>query len=124
MVELAEVELPIAPNELDSDPWLLGCINGVLDLKTGKLREAKREDFITKMAHVEYDPSATCPRWELFLNQIMDGNKDLIAFLQRATGYTLTGLTVEQVLIFLIGLGANGKSVFQQVLQSLLGDYA
>ncbi len=124
MVELAKSELPISPNTLDNNNWLLGCLNGVLDLKTGKLREPKREDFITKQARVNFDPSAKCPRWESFLNQIMAGNKDLMAFLQRACGYTLTGQTSEQCLFLMYGTGANGKSVFLQTTLSLLGDYA
>ncbi len=54
----------------------------------------------------------------------MDGNANLITFLQRAVGYSLTGATSEQVLFFLYGTGANGKSTFLDIIHELLGNYA
>jgi putative DNA primase/helicase len=125
-IKLAESEpgIPVLPNELDADPWLLTCLNGTLDLRTGELREHRREDRITKLAPVEYDPEATAPTWDAFLQRIMDGKKDLIAFLQRAVGYSLSGDVSERVLFFLYGRGANGKSTFLETVRALLGDYA
>ena len=125
-VELARSEpgIPVIPSDLDSNQWLLNCLNGTLDLKTGQLRPHNRADFITKMAPVNYDPQADCPNWTSFLARIMDNNQNLITFLQRAIGYSLTGSTGEQCLFFLYGTGANGKSTFLDALKNMLGDYA
>jgi putative DNA primase/helicase len=73
---------------------------------------------------VEYDPEATCPRWDKFLHRIMDGNENLLRFLKRMVGYCLTGDTSEQLLFLLYGTGANGKSTFLETIRCLLGDYA
>lgn len=111
-------------NEFDPDPGALGVPNGTVDLRTGELREPRREDHITKCAGVAFDPAARSPRWDAFLDRIMAGDAELIAFLQRVVGYLLTGLTSEQCLFLFLGSGANGKSVFLNVMQRLLGDYA
>jgi hypothetical protein len=97
MINLAESELgiPILPQHLDTDPWLLNVVIGTIDLRTGKLREHRREELITKLAPVVYDPEADCPVWLAFLERIMCGNEALITFLQRAIGYALTGDTRE-----------------------------
>ena len=127
MVKLAESEVPIAvrANHFDTDPWLLNVSNGTVDIHTGELREHRREDLLTKLALLPYEPTATCPVWEAFLDRIMDSNRDLIAFIQRAAGYALTGDVREQVLFFLYGDGANGKSTFLNALMTVLGsDYA
>lgn len=126
IIELAKTEscVPTRANALDADPWLLGVVNGVLDLKSGALRVPRREDFITKRAHVESVPGARCPQWEKFLGRIFAGKTELIGFMQRAAGYSLTGSTAEQCLFLLWGSGANGKSTFVNTLRALLGDYA
>lgn len=123
MVHLAESEpqIPITPEQLDCDPWLLSVRNGTINLQTGKIRKQKPEDFITKLAPVVYDPDATCPQWDSFLLRIMNCNTDLIDFLRRAVGYSLTGDVSERVMFILHGTGANGKSTFLDVLQALLG---
>lgn len=123
LVELAKSLVPVPPDALDADPWLLAVNNGVINLRSGALREPRRDYFITKQACVDYDPAAECPLWIGFLNHIMDGDAELIRFLQRAAGYSLTGTTSEQCLFILHGTGANGKSVFLNTLQTLLGDY-
>ncbi|TDA70639.1 MAG: DNA primase [Clostridia bacterium] len=120
----SEPGIPVLPGELDRDPWLLNCANGTVDLRTGELRPHRREDMLSKMTPVAYDPEAACPRWEAFLERIMAGNERLITFLQRAVGYSLTASTREQVFFLLYGTGANGKSVFLTTLQAVLGDYA
>lgn len=124
MINLAKSipSLVVHASDLDKDPMLLGVINGVLDLRTGKLRSAKPEDLMTKQAPVAFDPEAECPKFEAFVREIMHGDKDLIAYLRRVTGYCLTGLTDEQCLFFFYGGGANGKSTFLTVLEDLLGN--
>ena len=116
--------IPVLPDELDRNTWLLNCENGTIDTRTGRRREQKRADLITKRSPAHFDPHATCPRWLSFLERIMDGNQNLVDFLQRAVGYSLTGATGEQVLFFLYGTGANGKSTFLDIIYEVLGDYA
>jgi P4 family phage/plasmid primase-like protien len=123
MVKLSQPSLAISATTLDSDSWKLGVQNGVVDLKKGKFREAKPEDYITKLAQVDYDQSATCPLWLSMLDGCMGGNNELVELLQRAGGYSLSGSTAEQVFFFLHGIGANGKSTFINVLRELAGGY-
>jgi putative DNA primase/helicase len=126
MVALARSEsgIPVTVDQLDRNPWLLNVNNGVLDLRTGDLRSHRRQDLMTRFAPVRYDPEATCPTWLAFLDRIMNGNQNLIQFLQRAIGYTLTGSARERVLFMLHGGGANGKSTLLETISTLLGDYA
>jgi putative DNA primase/helicase len=126
MVQLAETEpgISITSEQLDADPWLLNCLNGTIDLRTGKLLRHYRENLCAKQVPVAFDPRAKCPTWKAFLDRIMDGNKSLVRFLQRAIGYALTGLTSEQVLFLFFGTGANGKSTFVETIRMLLGGYA
>jgi putative DNA primase/helicase len=125
MVDLARSEdgVPVLPEELDRDPWLFNCANGTLELKAGRPRPHRREDLITKLAPVEYDPSAPCDLWLKFLGRIMGDNERLITYLQRVVGYALTGDVSEQSMWFLHGSGANGKSTFLAVLLAVFGDY-
>ncbi len=126
MIKLAqsEPEIVATPDEFDTDPWLLNVNNGTIDLRTGELRPHRREDLITKLAPVEYDPAATCPLWMKFLERIMDGNHRLIDYLRRTAGYSLTGDTSEDCLHILWGPGKNGKTVYSETQKHLLGDYA
>lgn len=126
MIDLAASDPKVAAraDDLDSDPWVLNAHNGTIDLRTGRLRPHDPRDRITKLAGAAYRPDAAAPTWLAFLERIMDGNDELIAFLQRAAGYALTGSVSEQVMFFLHGKGANGKSTFLSVLMDVLGDYA
>jgi putative DNA primase/helicase len=126
MIKLAESEegIAISPDDLDRNPWLLNCHNGTIDLRTGNLNDHDKSDLITKVIPVTYDPNAECPKWLGFLDKIMDGNQELISFLQRTVGYALTGDTREQCFFILHGDGANGKSTFIKTIGAMLGDYA
>lgn len=126
MVTLANTEpgIPISLQELDADPWQLAVSNGTIDLRTGQIKKSDRKDLITKLASVSYDANAACPEWETFLKCVLAGKKDLIRFVQQTIGYSLTGLTREQVLFVLYGTGANGKSTLLNTVGALLGDYA
>lgn len=123
---LAKSERPLSTTgeEWDSDPWALGVKNGVIDLCTGKIREGKPSDLITMHTDVVFDPSARCPRWLSFLNDIFGGDQELIDYVHRAVGYCLAGLTIEQILFLCCGFGSNGKSTFLELLRYVLGDYA
>lgn len=126
VLRLARAERPLADPglEWDSDPYLLGVANGVVELKTGHLRAGKQSDKITLHTNVRFDPRALAPRWERFLLEIFEGDRELIAYTHRATGYSITGDVREQCLFFCNGMGANGKSTFLDVLQYVLGAYA
>ncbi len=126
MITLAQSEpgVPVDPDELDRNRWLLNVRNGTIDLRNGELLPHDRGHLITKLATVDYDPAATCPTFEAFLERIMAGNDGLIRFLQRAAGYSLTGDTSERALLILHGEGRNGKSTLLEVLRTILGDYA
>lgn len=124
MISLAEPLCAASPDDFDQAPWILNVLNGTLDLRTGELREHCKKEKITKLAPVEFNPSAECLLWESFLQRIFAGNEDLIRFIQRAVGYALTGSTQEQCLFIFYGTGANGKSTFVTTIQRLLGDYA
>ena len=125
MIYLAQSEagIPVLPDELDADPWLLTVNNGTLDLRTGELRPHAPTDFITKLGPVDYDPDAEAPIWMAFLNRIMGEKETLITFLQRAVGYSLTGDMGERAFFFLHGCGANGKSTFLETILAMAGDY-
>jgi len=114
----------ITSDLLDTNSWILNTTNLTVDLKTFEAREPRREDLITKTVGTEYDLTAKCPIWIKFLERTFGGDKDLINYVQRAIGYSLTGSMVEQVYFFCHGTGANGKSVFLATLRALLGDYA
>src|SRR5215216_1249687 len=123
MVDLARSDVPVMPDELDASPDLLNTESGTIDLRTGELREHRREDLITKIAPTKYRPDAAAPTWEAFLERVLPG-EDLRAFVQRAVGYSTTGDTSEQCMFINHGGGANGKSTFQEAIAAALGDYA
>lgn len=114
----------VSGTDWDLDPVLLGCLNGVIDLEAGELRDGKPEDNITRHVPHNFNPDAKCPRWESYLDEVFNGDEELIGFVQRAVGYTLTGLTTEQVFFVLFGTGSNGKSVFTETILYLMGNYA
>ena len=116
--------LIISADKLDSNKMLLNCLNGTLDLVTGDLRAHSPDDHITRMVQIEYDSSATCPLFDKFLSRIMGDNSKLTDYIRRFVGYCLTGLTTEQVFLFMWGVGCNGKSTLLEVLENLLGDLA
>lgn len=125
MVRLAESEkgVAITADKLDLDPWLLNVANGTLDLRTGTLRAHDREDLITKLAPVAYDPAATCPRFMQFLEEVQP-DAERRAYLQRLAGYAASGVIREHVLPINYGAGRNGKGVFTNILLHVFGDYA
>ena len=116
----------ISATLLDTDPWVLNCLNGTLDLKTGELHHAKPDDLNTKLAPVEYEPGSECPTWLRFLGEIFAGpdgqpRQDLIRYVQKAAGYSATGATSEQCFFIAYGHGRNGKSTLLETLQKVLG---
>jgi putative DNA primase/helicase len=119
----SEESIVTRSTDFDANKWLFNCLNGTIDLHTGKLKPHDRDDRITRLAPVDFDPAAKCELWLEFLATIFDDNGPLIAFFQKAVGYSLTGDTSEQSWFLLHGTGANGKSTAMQVLLKLTGEY-
>ena len=119
----SEPDIPARITEFDTDPLLLNCANGVLNLATGELMPHAPARRLSKITTIAYDPMAACPLWLEFLDRVMGSDDDMIDYLQRAMGYTLTGHTGEQCLFFTHGNGANGKSVFLEILLQMAGEY-
>ena len=126
MVRQAQSEpvIPVLPQDFDRDPWLLNCLNGTVDLRTGELRPHDRADRLTCLASADYQPDAPCDTWERFIYMIQADNIEVYEFLQRALGYSLTGSCREQCLFMFWGSGANGKSTLVNLMTRLLGNYA
>lgn len=125
MIDLAKTErrISIRPEALDANSWLLNCRNGVIDLRTFEFKEHDPQLLITKRVNVDYDKKAKCPTWVRFIRRVMDNDDEMVDFIQRALGYTLTGDVGEQCLFFMIGTGRNGKSTFVETLITLMSEY-
>jgi putative DNA primase/helicase len=126
MLTLAESEpgISIGVGQLDQDLFSFNVLNGTINLRTGELQEHRRGDLLTRLAPVDYDPQAQCPRFEQFLVEIFQGNQELIRFVRQYLGYCLTGSTQEQCFTIFYGCGANGKSTLCKTIQRIMGDYA
>lgn len=126
MLSLAQSEpgVPMAPEHFDADPWLFNCLDGVIDVRTGEVISHKPEQSITKLAPWHYDPSAKCGSWLEHLTLVMGGDTELINFLQRAYGSCLTGIIDDRKLFIQWGSGKNGKSVCNEAVSLILGEYA
>lgn len=131
-LKIARTMLPIADDGKgwDETPWLLGVPNGVVDLRTGELRDGVPEDKITKQAGVEYDPEARAPRFRRFLREVLappdepERAEEMARFVQVLAGYSLVGSPRLHVIPFLKGVGGNGKSVMLGAFARAAGDYA
>lgn len=110
-------------DELNTDPLLLNVANGTIDLSTGDIRPHNPADRITQLAPVNYDPKAACPKWLQTLSLVFDGDEELIRYVQKLLGYSITGDTGEHLLPICYGGGNNGKSTIWNTVLELLGDY-
>lgn len=123
-LRLAQPMRPVMPDDLDADPWTMNVANGTVCLRTGKLRAHDRGDMLTKICRAHYDPAARAPVFEAFLRRIFRTYPAIIDYLRRWFGYCCTGQTSEQLLVFMFGSGANGKSTLLDAIQYVMGDYA
>lgn len=123
MVELAQSErgIPVRIGQFDSDDWLLNCKNGTIDLRTGNLKPHDPGDLITRMVPLDYDPDAKSELWDNFLIRIFNGDLELIAYIQKCVGCSITG-AIEMLFWFCHGMGFNGKSTFFNAIVRTLGD--
>ena len=124
MLKESQHLLPITPSEFDKDKFLINVQNGYIDLKNGSLNPHDREKFFTRISNVEFTDKSQCDQWEDFLKQIFDNDMELIEYIQKAVGYSLSGSTEEQMMFILYGNGRNGKSVFLDIITDMLGTYA
>lgn len=116
--------IAVSMGALDHDPWLLNTPGGMVDLRTGAIAPAVPDTLSTKITAVPPDVTGECPRWLAFLAEATGHDRALMGYLQRLAGYCLTGVTREQHLTFIYGPGGNGKSIFLNVVNGILGDYA
>lgn len=124
MLKESQHLLPVNPETFDKDKFLLNVQNGFIDLKSGTLRSHDREKYFTRISNVEFTDKADHPIWTDFLNQIFSNDEELIGYIQRAVGYSLSGSTEEQMMFILYGNGRNGKSVFLDIITEILGTYS
>jgi putative DNA primase/helicase len=123
-VAMSEPGVPATTDQFDADPFAFNVANGTIDLRAGELRAHRREDLITKLAPVTYDPQASAPIWAAFLERISGGDAEIVDYLWRLFGMCLTGDIRTQELFIFWGGGANGKNVLLDTVCSVLGDYA
>ena len=108
----------------DPDPWILGCENGLVDLRTGALRVGRPADMVSRSTRLDYDPRATCPRWDRFLQEVFAADEELIGWFAKLIGASLVG-TSKELLAVHYGSGNNGKSVaFRTLGREVAGEYS
>jgi putative DNA primase/helicase len=124
IISLARADRQIAATteQWDNDPWLLNTPGGIVDLRNGDLTPHRRDAYCTKITSVI--SAGSCPLWLTFLSRIFGDDAELISFVQRVVGYSITGITRDHALFFGYGTGANGKSVFNATIAGVLNDYA
>jgi putative DNA primase/helicase len=125
MISLAgsDPKVEIQSTDFDCDPWLLGCANGVVDLRTGELRQPDPTDLITKSTGVPFDPSATSPNWAHFISWAMLDREEMVSYFQKLLGYSLCGVVSERIVISMYGTGGNGKTTALNAMRVISGDY-
>lgn len=122
----SDKKILVSPDEFDKNDMLFNLRNGTFNLETLVLEPHNKKNNISKYSDFAYNPKATCPKFEIYLDRIFrsaSNKTEIIKFLQRAVGYTLTGLTQEECLFLPYGKGSNGKSVFLEILHALMGEY-
>lgn len=110
-------------DDFNCDPWLFNCLNGTIDLRTGELAPHRREDLITMVAPVEFDPQARFEPWDRFLEEATGGDREVQRYLQKCVGYTLTGDVSRDEIFVVHGPGGTGKSTFIGALMAVTGPY-
>jgi putative DNA primase/helicase len=125
-LELARSEpgMSAGQADLDANPTLIGVGNGVVDLRSGALIANRPDMLVTRHCGADYDPAAACPRWLQFMAEVFAGDQATIDAVQRLLGYTLTGLNTEEIIVLCIGFGANGKSIFGNIVNRIAGEYS
>lgn len=121
VLNLAKSYVPLE-DEWDDQPMLLACPNGVINLEKGELRDGQPQDYLRTAIPTEYNKDAVAPRFKQFLDEIFDGDTEIIEFVQRLFGYAITGHSIEHVLpIFYGPEGRNGKDTLLETIHNVLG---
>jgi len=105
----------------DGDEYLLGVLNGVINLKTGELMKGRPDLHITKRIPLSYTPGMRNMRWEQFIDFATGGDRELQDWIQRAVGYTLTGLNNQDLMFLVYGPPGSGKNTFVEAIVKALG---
>jgi putative DNA primase/helicase len=121
-LSLAQPELTVGPEDLDQHAWFLNFDNCTIDLRDGQTHNHTREDLLTKLIPVSYDPQAQCPRWVELLRRMMKGDDNMVRYLQLAFGYCLTGSTREKAVFILFGPSGTGKTTLLTGFREAVGD--
>ena len=117
-------DLVVSMSDFDKDTSLINCMNGVVDLKSKTLLGIHKHRLISNLARVSYNPNAKAPTFINFINQVFGNDVELIRWVQRAIGYSLTGSVLEQKLFYAYGTGSNGKSTLFEIIMHILNDYS
>ena len=124
MIEDAKSVYPLRMSSFDNNKYYFNCANGTLDLTTMQFRSHDPKDFITKMSPISYDPKADCERWDRFIDEIMQGKKNVSRYLQKAIGYSLTGDSSLECLFIMYGpTTRNGKTTTIETILKVMGEY-
>jgi putative DNA primase/helicase len=119
-----EQEFSIPLDEFDKNPYILNCTNVIVDLESGAAKKHTPMQKTRMQTNTSYIANAPCPNWLKFLDTVFQSNQELIEYVQRALGYSISGDTSEQCLFICYGTGQNGKSTFMRVVLEILGTYA
>jgi len=115
-------DIPVTNNDFDKDPFLFNTKSGVIDLKNRKVKKHSKDLMLSKIS--PYEVSYDEPKlWLKFLNEIFEGDKEVIDYMQKIFGYAMTGSMAERCMFMLIGAGMNGKSVMLETIRRAMGDY-
>lgn len=120
--KLLQPRLSVAGESFDAIDHKITVNNGTLNLNTFELEDFNPENLLTKLIPTDYKKDAQCPTWEMFMSAVCCGDKDLVNYLQKVFGYSITASVAEQKLWLLYGeKGANGKSTMMNVIKTVLG---
>ena len=115
---------PATPDDFDRDDMLINVANGYIDLTSRELYKHDINKMFSQITNTDYTEKMQPAVWLDFLNDIFAGDQEVIRYIQKALGYSLTGSTREQIMFILFGKGRNGKSIFVEVISEILGDYS
>jgi putative DNA primase/helicase len=120
----SDPDIVVPASQWDNDPLMLNTPAGLVDLRSGKLHERNRAQYLTQIARVSPDNQQTTENWLRFISDVFNNDADTIEFVQRMCGYCLSGDRREQKLFFAHGQGSNGKSTLLDILMWIMGSYA